>query len=72
MDAAMGMAKKIASRGQIAVRYSKMAINRGLETDIETATVFENQVFALCFATDDQKEGMTAFIEKREADFKCK
>ncbi|HOP65287.1 MAG TPA: enoyl-CoA hydratase-related protein [Spirochaetota bacterium] len=72
MDATMAMAKKIASRAQIAVRYSKMAINRGLETDIETAIVFENQVFALCFATDDQKEGMTAFIEKRDADFKCK
>jgi enoyl-CoA hydratase len=72
MDSAMELARKIASRAQIAVRYSKMAINRGLETDIETAIVFENQVFALCFATEDQKEGMTAFIEKRNADFKCR
>jgi enoyl-CoA hydratase len=72
MESAMELARKIASRAQIAVRYSKMAINRGLETDIETAIVFENQVFALCFATEDQKEGMTAFIEKRNADFKCR
>jgi len=49
-----------------------MAINRGLETDIETAIVFENQIFALCFATEDQKEGMTAFVEKRNAEFKCR
>lgn len=72
MESALEMARKIASRAQLAVRYSKMAINRGLETDIETAIVFENQVFALCFATEDQKEGMTAFIEKRNADFRCR
>lgn len=72
MESAMELARKIVSRAQLAVRYSKMAINRGLETDIETAIVYENQVFALCFATDDQKEGMTAFIEKRNADFKCR
>jgi len=72
MDSAMELARKIASRAQIAVRYSKMAINRGLETDIETAIVFENQIFALCFATEDQKEGMTAFVEKRNAEFKCR
>lgn len=72
MDSAMEMARKIASRAQIAVRYSKMAINRGMETDVETAIVFENQVFALCFATEDQKEGMSAFIEKRTPSFKCR
>lgn len=72
MESAMELARKIASRAQLAVRYSKMAINRGLETDMETAIVFENQIFALCFATEDQKEGMTAFIEKRNADFKCR
>lgn len=72
MESAMELARKIASRAQLAVRYSKMAINRGLETDMETAIVFENQIFALCFATEDQKEGMTAFIEKRNADFICR
>jgi enoyl-CoA hydratase len=59
-------------RAQLAVRYSKLAKNRGLETDMETAIVFENQIFALCFATEDQKEGMTTFIEKRNADFICR
>lgn len=72
METAMAMAKKIASRAQLAVRYSKMAIDKGLEADVETAASFENQVFGLCFATDDQKEGMTAFSEKRNAVFKAK
>jgi len=72
MDTAMDMAKKIASRAQLAVRYSKMAIDKGLESDVETAAAFENQVFGLCFATEDQKEGMTAFSEKRPAAFKSK
>lgn len=72
MTEAMEMAKKIASKAQLAVRYSKMAINRGFETDIETAIAFENQVFALCFSTEDQKEGMTAFVDKRKPEFKVK
>jgi enoyl-CoA hydratase len=72
MSVAMEIAAKIASKAQLAVRYSKTAINKGIETDIETAIVFENQVFALCFATEDQKEGMTAFVEKRTPGFKVK
>ena len=72
MSAAMEMAKKIASKAQIAVRYSKMAINKGIETDIDTAIAFENQVSGLCYATEDQKEGMTAFVEKRPPNFKVK
>lgn len=70
MDVAIQMANKIASKGQIAVRYSKIAINRGFETDIETGMEIERNLFSLCFATDDQKEGMTAFIEKRKPEFK--
>lgn len=72
MDSALEMARKIASKAQLAVRYSKMAINKGIETDIETAIAFENQMFALCFATEDQKEGMTAFVEKRAPHFQVK
>lgn len=69
IETAMAMAKKIASRAQLAVRYSKMAIDKGLQSDVDTAASFENQVFGLCFATVDQKEGMTAFSEKRTAAF---
>ncbi len=72
LDIAMEMAKKIASKGQIAVRYSKAAINRGIETDIETGMAIERDLFGLCFATEDQKEGMNAFVEKRNPEFKLK
>ncbi len=72
MTKAIEMAKKIASKGQIAVRYAKVAINRGIGTDMDTGNAIETDLFALCFANEDQKEGMTAFLEKRKAVFKNK
>lgn len=72
LEKTMEMANKIATNGQLAVRYSKNAINRGIETDIETGIALEREYFGLCFASGDQKEGMTAFMEKRKADFKLK
>lgn len=72
MEETLDMAEKIVSKGQLAIRFAKTAINRGFETDIETGTSFENNLFGLCFATEDQKEGMTAFLEKREPDYKLK
>lgn len=68
----MDMAKQIVSKGQIALRYSKTAINRGIETDMETGMSIERELFGLCFATEDQKEGMEAFLEKRKPDYKLK
>lgn len=72
MDTALKMAEKISSNAQLAVRYSKTAINRGIETDIETGIEIEKDLFAICFSTEDQKEGMSAFIEKRKPSFKNK
>lgn len=72
MAKAVEMAKDIASKGQIAVRYAKIAINRGIGTDMDTGNAIETDLFALCFANEDQKEGMTAFLEKRKAEFKNK
>jgi enoyl-CoA hydratase len=72
MSAAMERAKKIASKAQLAVRYSKMIANKWVETAIETIIPFEHQLFAQCFATEDQKEGMAAFVEKRPPNFKVK
>ncbi|GAB6107375.1 hypothetical protein JCM19376_13310 [Fusibacter bizertensis] len=71
MKSALTMAEKISSNAQLAVRYAKSAINRGSETDLETAMVIEQDLFGLCFATHDQKEGMTAFVEKRTPNFKA-
>lgn len=69
MDEAFALAATIASKARLAVRYAKEAINRGIETDIETGIAVEASLFGLCFATADQKEGMAAFLQKRKPDF---
>jgi len=69
MQTVKDIAKRIISKGQIAVRYCKAAIDNGMQTDIDRAIAFEADIFGLCFATEDQKEGMNAFIEKRAANF---
>jgi enoyl-CoA hydratase len=69
IDKAKAMAHKILSRAPIAVQVCKAAVNTGLDIDLNSAIAYEAEVFGLCFATEDQKEGMTAFIEKRKAAF---
>ncbi|NPV93030.1 MAG: short-chain-enoyl-CoA hydratase [Firmicutes bacterium] len=69
MAEAKKMAGKIASKGQIAVRLAKEAINEGMEMDLDKAMIHEADLFGLCFSTEEQREGMTAFIEKRPAKF---
>ena len=66
MDAAVAMAKSFAVNAPIAVKYSKACIDRGLQMDIDDGVALENELFAMCFATEDQKEGMSAFLEKRK------
>jgi len=70
MNVAKEMAEKITKNAPIAIAYSKVAINRGVEVDIETGLMYEGEVFASCFSTEDQEEGMGAFLEKREKSFK--
>ncbi|MBC7075550.1 MAG: short-chain-enoyl-CoA hydratase [Syntrophomonadaceae bacterium] len=72
MDYVMKIAKKIASKGQLAVRFCKAAVYEGMQTDIDRGLTVEADVFGLCFATEDQKEGMRAFVEKRKANFSGK
>ena len=72
MEEAMKMAEKIASKAPIAVKNSKEAINRGIQTDMDSAVAIEAYLFGLCFASEDQKEGMTAFFETRKANFQNK
>lgn len=69
MDEVMAMAEKIVSKARVAVRLAKEAINRGMQADIETAISLENDLFGLCFATADQKEGMRAFLAKESPKF---
>lgn len=72
MAAAKMMAQKIMSRAPVAVRLCKAAVNNGLDMDLQSAMAYEAEVFGLCFATADQKEGMAAFVEKRKANFSGK
>ncbi|MBS3947268.1 MAG: short-chain-enoyl-CoA hydratase [Dethiobacter sp.] len=72
LAAAKALAGKIAAKGQVAVRLTKSAVNQGLEMDAARAMTYEAEVFGLTFATVDQREGMTAFLEKRKPNFKGK
>lgn len=65
MAKALSMADTIAAQAQVAVRISKQCIRRGIQADISTAATYEGLAFAMCFDTEDQKEGMGAFLEKR-------
>lgn len=66
------MAAKISKNAPVAIRYAKKTINQGAEVNIDSAIKIENSYFSMCFATEDQKEGMNAFLEKREAVFRNK
>ena len=73
MDGAIAMAKSFTANAPIAVKYSKACIDRGMDMDIDNGIALENELFTMCFATEDQKEGMSAFLEKRkEKNFKNK
>ncbi len=72
MESVLGIAAKIAMNAPYAVKFSKEAINNSNETEISCAIEFENNLFGLCFSTEDQKEGMRAFTEKRKPVFSNK
>ena len=66
LNGAIAMAKSFTANAPIAVKYSKACIDRGMQMDIDDGIALENELFAMCFATADQKEGMSAFVEKRK------
>ena len=66
----MTVAKKIAEKSQIAVIAAKEAVNRSYETTLREGVLFERRTFQALFSTEDQKEGMAAFLEKREPQFR--
>ena len=68
MPTVMKLAKKIASNAPIAVRNCKRAITNGFLADMDHAIMIEQKCFADCFETEDQVEGMKAFLEKRKAE----
>ena len=70
MEAAKAMAEQIMKKGPVATRLAKMAINVGMDTDINTGLLFERIAQTVAFGTEDRKEGTQAFLEKRKAEFK--
>lgn len=72
LDAVMKTANQIASAGSLAVRYSKDAIVNGLNMAKDDGFRYEAALFGVLFSSEDQKEGMSAFSEKRKAEFKGK
>lgn len=68
MEQAEKMAARIAGNAPIAVRACKKAINDGLQVDMDAAVTVEEKLFGSCFETQDQKNAMTAFVEKRKHD----
>ena len=67
---AMTAARKIAERSMIATRAAKESVNRAYESTMTEGLLFERRAFQGLFATEDQKEGMSAFLEKREPQFR--
>ena len=70
LDEALGAAKKIASFSQPIAMMAKESVNRAFETTLAEGIRFERRLFHAMFATEDQKEGMAAFIDKRKPSFK--
>jgi len=70
MEAALKIAQTIASKGPLAVGASKRAINRGSDLSMEAGLDYEASLFGAMFTTQDMREGTSAFLEKRAADFK--
>jgi len=70
LGAALDLAREVASMPPLAVRAAKEAVNRAFERSLEAGLEFERRNFFLLFASEDQKEGMAAFVEKRRPQWK--
>jgi enoyl-CoA hydratase len=70
VEDALALAAKIATKSPLALRLGKEAVNAAYEMSLTDALALERRLFYLLFASDDQKEGMAAFLEKRDPDFK--
>ncbi len=70
VEEAVAVAAKIAAKSAVAVLAAKESVNRAYETTLSEGVRFERRLFHALFATEDQKEGMAAFAEKRQPHFK--
>jgi enoyl-CoA hydratase len=70
LDEAKRLARTIAEKGPVALELAKEAVLKAFDTPLSEGLTFERKNFYMLFSTDDQKEGMAAFVEKRKPDFK--
>jgi enoyl-CoA hydratase len=70
LDAARGMARKMMANGPVALALAIEAVDRGMSTSIDDAQILESRLFGLLASTEDMREGMNAFLEKRKAEFR--
>jgi enoyl-CoA hydratase len=70
MEETLGAALQICDYSRIAVMAAKESVNRSFESGLADGVMFERRMFHALFATEDQKEGMDAFVNKRKASFK--
>jgi enoyl-CoA hydratase len=72
LDEAIKLAEQIAARAPLAIEMIKAAVNEALETSLAAGLAFERNSFYTLFSTQDQKEGMAAFLEKRKPEWQGK
>jgi enoyl-CoA hydratase len=70
LEEAFKLAGEVAQMSPVAAKLAKESVNRSFETNLDEGLHFERKNFYLCFASEDQTEGMNAFVEKRKAEFK--
>jgi enoyl-CoA hydratase len=70
IDQVRARAELVMSKGPVAISTAKRVMNKGVDLSLDAALELEKQAFAALFGTEDQSEGMAAFVEKRQADFK--
>lgn len=70
LDAATKLLATILENGPVAIRFALGAVDRSLETGIEEGLDLESHLFGLLASTEDMREGMAAFLEKRSAEFR--
>ena len=70
MPCVFDLARSILKNSPLAVKYAKECLRQSEQTGLDAGIQFENNMFSLCFAAPDQKEGMSAFLEKRAPDFR--